>query len=50
MDERKLTGAAFGLSIFVSTETLEVEFGKLSIGGKFALKLKLPFSLSAGTL
>jgi hypothetical protein len=34
MDERKLTGAAFALNIFVSTETLKVESGKLSVWGK----------------
>lgn len=34
MDERKLTGAAFALNIFVSIETLKVESGKLSVWGK----------------
>jgi hypothetical protein len=34
MDERKLTGAAFSLNIFVSTETLAIESGKLSVWGK----------------
>lgn len=34
MDERKLTGAAFALNILVSIETLQVEYGKLSVWGK----------------
>ncbi|KAE9369660.1 hypothetical protein N431DRAFT_493439 [Stipitochalara longipes BDJ] len=34
MDERKLTGAAFALNIFVSIETLKVESGKLGVWGK----------------
>jgi hypothetical protein len=34
LDERKLTGAAFALNILVSTDTLKVESGKLSVWGK----------------
>jgi hypothetical protein len=46
MDERKLTGAAFALNIVVSTKTLKIESGNLSVWGKVVESVNTIFNHS----